>query len=100
MTGGRHRRGARPAELDRLAGAFADGPTVNIEHTGGQAWNETRPPRRWHRCRAQTTGTHPADCWVNDGDTDTPVAIQIPVARCRCGAVSVDGARWALRNSR
>jgi hypothetical protein len=94
---GRHRR---RGELDRLAAQFTAGPTVNIEHAGGQAWNETAPPRRWHRCRRQTWGTHPADCQVSDGTTNTPVAIQIPIARCRCGAVAVDDAGWALRNSR
>lgn len=52
----------------------------------GVAWNQLRPPRRWHRCRAQSRGS---------------VGPFRLVERCPCGGTRVDGdGPWLYRNQR
>lgn len=64
-----------------LAQAERDAGT---EHVNGVRWHEAPLPRRWHRCRTQTSG------WVG----------LTRVERCACGALSRNGGRWLERNSR
>jgi hypothetical protein len=60
-------------------------------HTDGVWWDEAPLPRRWHRCKVQTTGV-----------TERLEVVQ----RCACGAVRIyrsgetDRGPWMERNSR
>lgn len=53
-------------------------------HVDGIPWYEAPLPRRWHWCKAHTSGL------VNDAVID----------RCACGAIRMDGSLWMERNSR
>ena len=48
-------------------------------------WWDAPVPRRWHRCRVQTTGA-----------TERLVLVD----RCACGAIRLDSHYWMNRNSR
>lgn len=55
-----------------------------VEHLDGVPWHEAPIPRRWHRCRAQTTA------WDRGRR----------VLRCACGAYGLGfPPRWTDRNS-
>jgi len=56
-----------------------------ILHLDGVPWWEAPLPRRWHRCRVQTSGLlHPGEL----------------VERCACGAFRLNGRYWIDRNER
>jgi hypothetical protein len=57
---------------------------VEIEHLDGVAWHAAPIPRRWHWCRAQTSG------WYGLSR----------IERCACGAIRYDGRAWMDRNAR
>jgi hypothetical protein len=56
--------------------------SMQLHHVRGVPWHEAPLPRRWHHCRAQTTG-------FLDG---------VYVSRCACGAMSLDGGPWMEKN--
>lgn len=56
-----------------------------FHHVGGVWWHEAPLPRRWHRCRAQSTGFISGAGYIS---------------RCACGAMSRDGGPWFNRNER
>lgn len=56
---------------------------IYISHLDGIPWHEAKKPRRWHRCRPQTSG-------LDDR----------LVHRCACGAIRFAGSDWMERNSR
>ena len=56
---------------------------LNI-HREGIPWNVAPRPRRWHRCKPQTTGMVQATI----------------IDRCACGAIRLGGRIWTERNSR
>lgn len=58
-------------------------PRTGHHHRDGTPWYQAHQPRRLHRCRAQTIGTH-------DGKT---------VYRCACGGFSWDDRTWVDKNS-
>jgi hypothetical protein len=55
-----------------------------VEHKDDLPWFDAPKPRRWHRCRVQSTG------WIDFTQYD----------RCPCGAVRINGRVWIERNSR
>jgi hypothetical protein len=56
-----------------------------VHHRDGIPWHQAPLPRRWHRCRPQTSG------WIRADRFE----------RCACGAGRFDGAGpWLDRNSR
>jgi hypothetical protein len=71
-------------ELDRLK---ADAEArLGMTHVDGVAWHEAPLPRRWHRCKPQTSGR------LSGGSL---------IERCACGAVRYDGhGVWIERNQR
>lgn len=58
---------------------------TEINHVHGIPWYEAPIPRRWHKCRPQTTG------WVG---------YFTPVLRCACGAIKYDRDKWRNKNTR
>jgi len=78
-------RGGRPPRREQ----WVDGGEVpfggHVEHRGGVQWWQAPPPRRRHRCRAQTRGT----------------VAGLDIERCRCGATRLEGDwPWFERNQR
>lgn len=72
-------RGIRKAEAE-----------LGIKHRDGVSWLDAPPPRRWHRCKPQSTG---------------PAGPGGYVERCACGAIRMPtftdpNPPWAERNSR
>lgn len=59
-------------------------PAVEFEHLDGVPWHAMPIPRRWHRCRAQTSGTYGPD----------------RIERCACGAIRYNRRGWLDRNTR
>lgn len=82
-----------PAALKRITTQFdeldcnidaAPDPLTRVRHRDGAPWYEALVPRRWHRCRTQTSG------YVRFTFFE----------RCACGAVRIDGRAWIDRNTR
>lgn len=65
---------------------------LRIEHRGGVEWFDAPVPRRWHRCKAQTT----AELLGPEGFET--------VKRCVCGAITInmrgEKDHWSRRNTR
>jgi hypothetical protein len=65
--------------------AAASRAEADIKHVGGVTWYDAPKPRRWHRCKVQTSG------WIGFD----------LVERCACGAIRRNGrGGWFERNSR
>lgn len=62
---------------------------TNLTHVGGVPYSHAPVPRRWHSCKAHTSGT------VTRPDEPTHA-----VEMCACGGLRVDGGKWDGRNSR
>lgn len=84
-------RDPRPSWQDLIVSAeqhlgTADDGRIPITHHNDLPWNFLPPPRRWHRCQAQSRGS----CG--------PFRL---VERCPCGGTRLDGrGRWLYRNRR